>query len=208
MPRGANAQSGFTLVETLVAVFALSLLMGAGGSVLLSTLEARSLVDERMERLGRLDVLTAHLRADLAGTLPRVVESALSAGRPQSFYGGPPDRDRVVLGLVREGWTNIEAGEDRSELATVFYRFENGGLARTLVTRPDSVRQTPEFETRLLEGVRDVKLRFTVNGVSSDSWELILDSEGRPALPEAISLDLIFITGEILSQSFLVGGRS
>lgn len=207
MPKQSSSQSGFTLIETLVAIFALTLLMSAGGGVLISTLDSKRAADIRLERLGKLEVLTAHLRADLAGAVPRLVEGEFAGSGFQSFYGGAPDRFDTVLSMVRDGWTNLDESADRSELLGVEYRFSEGALMRRLTTRPDRTRQTPRFETVLIEGLASIRIEFSIDGVSSDSWALT-SSAGLPLMPDSVSLGLTFENGETLSQSFLVGGRS
>ncbi len=198
--------AGFTLIEMLVAVFALALLMGAGGRVLLATLESKRLLDMRLERLQAMELVSAYLETDLANAVPRLIEGEFAGSGFQSFFGGQPNRERVILGLVHGGWTNLDAVEDRSELLVVEYRFDGGALVRRLLMRPDATRQTPKFDEVLIEGLETVTVRFSAGGGVSDQWDLVLDTD-YPLLPDAVIFDLHFVTGETLSQSFLVGGR-
>lgn len=202
-----SKDAGFTLVEVLVAVFAFSLMMGAGGLLLVSTLRSQALVDDRLDRLDRLELVTSHLRADLGASVPRIVSTGRISDEPRSLFGGRPDRDGVVLGLVRNGWVNLEANEDRSEILSVEYRLVGNNFIRRLYERTDPVRRTPRYETVLLDDVDAVRLEFVAAGVSAPLWELAQPS-GVPLLPDAVRVQIQFQSGEALVQSFLVGGRS
>ena len=204
---GHAREAGFTLVEILVAVFAFSLMMGAGSMLLLSTLRSQSLVDAKLEQLGALEVATAHFRADFEASVPRVVSTGRISDRPRSMFGGAPDRDGVFLGLVRDGWTNLDAQEDRSELLSVEYKLVENNLVRRLYERADPTRRTPKYETVLLEGVERVELGFVDGGVSAPLWDFVVEA-GIARLPDAVQVRIDFETGETLSQSFLVGGRT
>jgi len=199
--------AGFTLVETLLAVFALALLMSAGGVLLSSTLSSNKLVDDRLDRLNKLEIMTAHMRADLGGAVPRLSNSARIGEGRKSLYGGEPDRYNVVLGLVRTGRLNIESEADRSQLLAIEYKVENETLFRRAFQSPDRTRQTPVHETVLMEGVSDVDVRFSAEGQVSDRWGLALAGD-VPLMPDTVTIEMAFENGEVLSQSFLVGARS
>lgn len=199
--------AGFTLVEVLVAVIAFSLMMGAGSLLLISTLNGQRQVDDRLERLGQLEIVTAHLRADLGASVPRIVSTGRIADRPRSLFGGQPDRDGVFLGMVRDGWTNLDAVEERGELLSVEYLLVDQSLVRRLYERADPTRRTPKYETTLLEDVDRIEVAFVEAGVPAPLWELVLEA-GVPRLPDAVRLRIEFGSGDTLTQSFLVGGRS
>ena len=200
------SEAGFTLIETLISIFSLALLLSAGGILLTSTLNSNRLVSEQLDRLGALEIASSHLRTDLAGAVPRLIETGTSRTQSLSFYGGEQDRNGVVLGLVRDGWSNPQGQEDRGELLPVEYRVQDGQLVRRIYERPDIARRTPSHDFLLVEGLRDVELSFIAGGVSADEWSLALDGQ-TPRLPDAVQFDMIFESGERLSQTFLVGGR-
>lgn len=197
---------GFTLLETLIAVFALALLMGAGSTLLVTTLNSNRLIDERLDRLGKLEVATAHIRSDLEHAVPRLAESPLASVGQQSLFGGPPDRFRAVLGMVRDGWQNLDNEADRGDLLSVIYRVEDGTLFREVYERPDRARATPGSRKVLVDGLADLRVRFVDAGIRSDRWTLS-QLQGLPRLPEAVEVEMTFETGERMFQMFLVGGR-
>lgn len=201
------AEAGFTLVETLVAIFALALLMSAGGALLLSTLRSNHLVDARLARVSKLEVATAHLRADLGFSVTRLARSVRTLENGKSFYGGTPNSNDVVLGLVRSGWINIANEDNRSELLGVEYRFRDGQLVRSIYQSPDRTRRTPVSETVLVGGLQSLQVEFIAGGLNVPEWDLTLEAD-VPVLPDAVTIDMVFETGERLSQSFLVGSTA
>lgn len=202
-----SSENGFTLIETLIAIFSLALLMSAGGVLLTSTLNSNRLIDQRLERLNALEIASAHLRTDIAAAVPRVILTGTTGRQLLSFYGGEPDRNGVVLGLVRDGWANPQRLEDRGGLLPVEYKVQNGQLLRRVYERPDTARRTPKHDFLLLDGVDEVDLEFVAGDASSDEWGTVLE-DGAPRLPDAVRVEIVFETGERLTQTFLVGGRA
>ena len=200
-------EAGFTLIETLVAVFAIALLMSGGGALLLSTIQSGQVVQTKLERLNELELMTAHLRSDLSHAVPRLAQTGRVGEPARSFYGGRPDRDDVILGMVRTGWVNIENETDRSELLAVEYILEDEQLIRRIYTYPDRTRQTTSYDTVLADDVRDIDLTFRAGGLDAEFWELAL-VEGRPVMPETVSLEINFETEQTLTLRFFVGGRA
>lgn len=201
-----SGTDGFTLLETLIAVLILSSIMVAGSSALITVLSSKSLVEERMDRLGAFERTTALLRQDLNAARPRIWESSRRNTAPRSLFGGRPTAEGTYLGLVRSGWLNPDFEEERSDLLVVEYRYRDGELTRYLVLRPDATRNTPDQSEVLLTGLSDFEVTFMRGGVFAGQWDLTLD-EGRPVLPDTVNIVMTFETGEILDQTFLVGGR-
>ena len=92
-------------------------------------------------------------------------------------------------------------------MLSVEYKLVENNLVRRLYERADPTRRTPKYETVLLEGVERVELGFVDGGVSAPLWDFVVDA-GIARLPDAVQVRIDFETGETLSQSFLVGGRT
>ncbi len=205
--RERRGERGFTLVETLVAVFALALLMAAGSAMLLSALSGQEQLRGKGAEIAALDRATALMRSDLGNAIPRVADTGRAGEGERSLYGGRPDRDGIVLGLVRAGWTNIDAREDRSELLAVEYVLgEDGTLLRRAYRRPDRVRATPAEDMRLLDSLQALDLTFFGGGQPAAQWGLVPDS-ATVQMPDAVEIAMTFADGEVLVQRFPVGGR-
>lgn len=200
-------EQGFTLVETLIAVFALALMMAAGSAMLLSALSGQEQLRDKSAEIAALDQATALLRSDLGNAIPRVTDTGRAGEGERSLYGGRPGRDGVVLGLVRAGWTNVDAQEDRSELLAVEYLLdENGTLLRRAYRRPDRVRATVSEDMVLLQDLQSLGLTFFGGGQPAAQWGLVPDST-TVQMPDAVEVSMAFGNGEVLVQRFPVGGR-
>ncbi|MEM6898978.1 MAG: type II secretion system minor pseudopilin GspJ [Pseudomonadota bacterium] len=203
----ARSDAGFTLVEILIAVFAFALLMGAGSTMVLSSLRGQEELDIRHQQIAAIDRLNAFLRSDLEQTVSRAVESDQAGEGAFSFVGGDTGRNGRVLGLVRSGWSNFDYEAPRSELLVVEYIFDEGQLIRRVIERPDRGRRTPESATVLLTDLTDVDLRFFSGGEPAEIWQGAIGSDGQIVLPDVVELVIGFPNDEVLTQRFLVGAR-
>lgn len=117
-----SSQSGFTLVEMLVALVIFALLAASGVGLLRSSVDTQSAVERRLYELGSLGRVHALLASDLG----QVVDRPTRAGRGvQPAFIGQPDR----MEFVRAGWANLD-GDKRSSLQRVLWRFDRRVLLR------------------------------------------------------------------------------
>ncbi len=206
MIAGFTKTRGFTLLETLVALFLLSLISAAATALLLGSLRTSGQVEQRSAELQKLDLTQTFLRNDIAAMSIRGIMPDDGFGQPGNLFGGDRVGGEPFLQFVRSGWINPGALASRSSLQLVRYRLENGALIREAILRPDFVRATPNHEQILLTGVQDVSLRFYRNNIWSDIW---VGDAGQPLslLPDLIEIRLIFENGRELSISTMTGGR-
>jgi general secretion pathway protein J len=147
---------GFSLVEMLVALAALSIL--ATGGVLLTSVstDAKEILDERQADTTAMLRLRAMLDSDLGQAAGRRARDE-SGRKPQAALSGQAaSRTGVFLQLVRRGWSN-PLGEDRASLQYVEYRLRDGRIER--LTRRHVDGSQPQNAQLLLEGVRSVRPR-------------------------------------------------
>jgi general secretion pathway protein J len=188
---------GFTLVEMLVALAALSIL-ATGGVLLMSvSTDAKEILDERQADTTAMLRLRTVLDADLgqaAGRRPRDE----SGRKPQAALSGQPaTRTGVFLQFVRRGWSN-PLGQDRSSLQYVEYRLRDGRIERLSRRHVDgSQLQTAQL---LLENVRSVRPRY----FDFDQWAPNWSGAPNRPLPRAVGLDIELSDGRSVSQFFLL----
>ncbi|MEM7328912.1 MAG: type II secretion system minor pseudopilin GspJ [Pseudomonadota bacterium] len=207
MSHQPDNQSGFTLAETLVALFILAMVSSAGAALLISATSASQQVREREIEARTLDIAQALLRQDIAALSDRTLQPADGFSPAGNLYGEAPRGEEPFLRFVRNGWLNPGSVEPRSTLQSVEYRLRNGALIREATLRPDATRGTPVSSRTLLEGVSRIELGFVRGDQRSDFWlgDAIV---GRSILPDLIEIEITFENGTQLSLAALTGGRA
>ena len=193
----SGASKGFTLVEMLVALAALSIL--AGGGMVLTQLAAdtRELTQQRSAASLELLRLRSILKSDLEQAAARRARDP-AGGKPGFALAGPPFlQGETFLTLVRRGWENPQA-EPRSDLQYVEYALREGRIERRWRRQVDGAAlEAPQV---LLAGVARVEVRYFQYDQWSEAWA---GSPARP-LPDALSLEIDIEAGGSLRQLFLL----
>lgn len=207
MSRYASQQSGFTLAETLVALFILAIVSSAGAALLISSTSASQYVRERENEARTLDIAQSLIRQDIAALSPRAVQPIDGFSPAGNLFGEAPRGEATFLRFVRSGWINPASIEQRSTLQSVEYVLRGGALIRQASLRPDATRGTPISSRVLLEGVQRIQLGFVRGNQRSDFW--LGDAiAGTGILPDLIEIEITFENGTSLSLAALTGGRT
>lgn len=173
----APSESGFTLVEMLVAMTIFALLAAAGVGILRSSVDTQSAVDRRLAEVGVVGRLHALLASDIGQAVLRPTRGP--GGERPAFIG-----ESSRMQLVRAGWHNLD-GEPRSTLQRVEWRLEQGGLARVGHGQLDgSDGGDPAVLARSIEQVA-----FRYRGAAGD-WSSVWQSTPQEPLPAAVELSL------------------
>lgn len=121
--------SGFTLIELMVALFIFAMLAAAGVSLLSFGVRAQAAATQRLEDIADLRRFSTLLASDLAQALPRIARGP--DGQPmRAFTGNDGRSDPLLMGYVRSGWTNPD-GAPRAGIQRVDVIFVDGRLTRT-----------------------------------------------------------------------------
>lgn len=201
-----TAEAGFTLAETLVALFILSILAVAGGSLLLRATDTGKQVRDREQVIRTFDIAQAFIRDDLESITLRGSREPDGFGDPMTLVGGQTNQTDAIMRFVRNGWINPGRVAVRSGLQTVRYVLnDDGDLVREAWLRPDPTPNTEQVSRVLLRNVDRVDLLFWKNGEAAVYWE------GRPeppanVLPDYVDMRIAFRDGRVLTISSLVGG--
>lgn len=187
---------GFTLVETLVALFALAMLATGALAVSSASAASQDAIRANQESTHTLMRLRAIMKADLSQAAARRARD-VNGAKAQSALSGGALGGGVFLSLVRRGWEN-PLEQDRASLQYVEYRLVGGRLERMSRRHVDgSPLQPPQV---LAEGVRSVRLEFLDYGQWMEGWA---GAPNRP-LPRAIRVSLDLANGGPVSQVFLL----
>ena len=185
-------ESGFTLVEMLVALLIFGLIAAAGVGLLRFSVDAQAATKTRLEAMASERRVEALLASDAAHAVPRITRN--EAGDPvQAFEGGPGG-----FALVRAGVDPLE-DSTRSALQKVAYAVENGRLVRRTWPMLDGAQPNPA--TTLVDRVAAVTLRYR----SKDAWRDVWDPIRPDLMPRAIEMIVRPVQGPEMRYLFLVG---
>ena len=190
------SESGFTLVEMLIALVIFGMITAAGVTLLTLTVRTQETSERLLETLGTLRRTGALLNADLAQAAPRIHRNG--DGQPVAAFTGGNGGDALLLAFVRRGWEDESAF--RSSLQRVEYRLRDGRLERWRYDAVDGAGHAVAMP--LLEGVRRVQLRYRDR---DGSWRDRWDPTDPARLPAAIELVSDSAGQGVVRQLFLVG---
>ena len=169
-------QTGFTLLELLVAmaIFAIIGVLALGGLNSVATQQA--LARASLEELSNLQRAVRYLTGDLAQTYPRWVRDEIGAGMRPPLLTDPGQQ--YLIELTRGGWRN-PANLPRGHLQRVRYRLEDGRLTREywpVVDRP--LGMEPRVQT-LLTDVEELRIELLADdGQWQAQWPPLSASGG------------------------------
>jgi general secretion pathway protein J len=201
-----QGNSGFTLAETLVALFILALITAAGAGLLTLSGSAGREVRTREAELTVLELAEARLRDDIASLTQRLVLTPESGSAPRNLAGASREGDGPILTLVRNGWSNLGGTLERGEVQLVHYRLDRGRLIREWPLHPDEDLSGTRQSLVLLENVSRVELAFIAGEQRFDRWdETVALLARRP--PGLLRIGIIFTDGRRLDIAALSGLR-
>lgn len=206
MTRPSCPQAGFTLAETLVALFILALASSAGAALLMGATTTSQQVKAQEAAARQLDVAQSLIRKDIAALSRRAIRPADGFSPAGNLFGETPRGDEPFLQFVRNGWLNPGLIEARSNFQAVRYLLRDGEIVREASLRPDATLGTPVSSKVLLENVETVELEFQRGGQRSDFWRGDA-GQSLGALPDLIELTFVFENGTRLTVAAICGGR-
>jgi len=202
MSRPVSGETGLTLIETLIALFVIALMATAGAVMTGQTLRGARALETRGEASSELAVALNTLSADLAAYTGRPSQDAAFLEPAAAFAGYAPRADGRLMLFVRNGWSN-PAGDARSDLQRVEYRFEGGSLVRRSWRAPDPGPATPFVDETLLSGIERLEARFG----RAEAWQSEWLTQGGEMTddPQKVELSLTFTEGDVLTVRYLLG---
>jgi general secretion pathway protein J len=177
-PRSRN--SGFTLIEAMIALSIFSFLGVAAYQLLSSTAALKEAGDKRFEVLSGLQSALRLLEEDLMQLSPRSVAGA-SADRLPALDGAPA---LGVLELTRSGLRN-PLGLPRSRLQRVAWEVDDEGtLLRHTWFDVDARNDTEPLTRVVVADVESLSLRFRdAEGIWGETWPP-RESTTAPGVPD------------------------
>ncbi len=183
------AQSGFTLLEVLVAMaIAVVVATLAYESFSVAT-EATQRTSAAAERINHIDRALQLLETDLRHAVSRSSKDSLGIDTA-AFIGA--EGSEYLLRFVRGGWVN-PLNQPRSELQRVAYRLADDTLWRDYWFNVDDTGAQEPRQLDILQDVTDIRLRFLPNSVTSlgsGQWQPLWPVRGGnlTELPAAVEV--------------------
>jgi general secretion pathway protein J len=191
-PRSRERESGFTLVELVIALLIFGMLAAAGVGLLRFSVDAQAATKSRLDAISASTRRSVAIASDAAQAVPRTTRNE-AGDSVQAFEG-----DGQGFVLVRAGvdpLTDIA----RPSLQKVAYRLEKGALIRQAWPMLDGAQPGPAAV--LARDVSGIQLRYR----SKDGWRELWDPLRPDLLPRAIELVVSPVRGPQIRYLFLVG---
>ena len=176
-----RSESGFTLIELMVALLIFAMIAAAGVSLLSFGVRAQAAAKTRLDATADVRRMSMLLANDLAQAVPRLSRDA-NGGQLRAFTGNDGRSDPLVLGYVRNGWTNPDA-QSRSSVQRVDITLVAGTLSRQgYATTDGSVAGTGLM---LADKVTNLTMRYRDR---KGEWHPRWDNVALDSLPVAIEM--------------------
>ncbi|GGB62690.1 type II secretion system minor pseudopilin GspJ [Blastomonas aquatica] len=192
-----GADTGFTLVEMMVALFIFGMIASASVFLLRQSVEAEARSAVRLEEMGDIRRFSAIMAQDTTLMLPRPSRDAIGSDRVALMSG-----NGLLLGFTRQV-VQIDPQPGVSSLQRIEWALRDGQLTRAVASKADGAATTAPVP--ILEGIESAQLRFRdKQGLWQSDWRPQRTNE----LPIAIELTLAQVgnPGAPLVLQFLVAG--
>ncbi len=161
-------QSGFTLIEVMIAVFIFGVLAATAYTTLNTTVSSVETVSAEMARLQQLQRTIQTLQLDFSQLSPRPIREELGNEANPALVADL-GRDYIVE-MTRGGWSN-PLNLPRPGLQRTAYRLEEDRLIRAQWPVLDRTLDIQPREVVLIDDVENFEIRFLpASGTWVDSW--------------------------------------
>jgi general secretion pathway protein J len=188
-----HRQSGFTLVEVMIALAILALVAALGYRALASLTDAETQLTAEAKRWRELDAFFARLEADMRAALPRDVR--YGGGVEPAWLGLVDDAGNAELRLARSG--PEAAAEPGSAGQRIGYRVRGGTLEVLYWPRLDQPGSVSPHAYALAGGVRRFRLaHLDARGNWQERWPL----PGESPVPRGVRVVVTLGEGEEIER--------
>lgn len=190
-------QSGFSLIEVLVAVTVFATVSAISVAMLSGALRAKSQSEAALEQLAAVQRVSALLRDDIGQLVLRPARQSEGLFEPRVFAASSEGTEAVraraggarqILVLTRTGWSNPGALQPRSTLQRVSWVLDDGGLYREVLAYPDAATASEPRRQLLIDNIDEVELDLIRSGSWFNTVLIGTDGENAVALPDAVRL--------------------
>ncbi len=171
--RRLKPQSGFTLIEMLLATVIFALIGIASHSILTAVTDSNELSVQATEELHGLERAFFWMERDFLQAATRQVRIDGDAPTDKIFVGGDLifESQGGAVAFTHDGWRNPGMILPRAEIQRVAYRMFDGKLERQYFNYPDPVTGEEPRVQVLLEGLESLKFEFYGGNGWGEAWE-------------------------------------
>ncbi|NRB40357.1 MAG: type II secretion system minor pseudopilin GspJ [Pseudomonadales bacterium] len=162
-----RSQSGFTLIEMLLAVSITVIVAVMAFQGLDSAMQLSQRSEVEADRIHRLNRVFDILAKDFRQVIPRKVRSPDSNEFVDAFFYNASSQP--ILKFTKNGWTNPHAQRfQRSQLQRVNYHYDGEKLVRSSWPMLDRYGDSEATEITLLDKVESVRIRLLQQQVNNN----------------------------------------
>ncbi len=200
----STRQSGFTLLEIIVAVVIFALIGLGAYSLLTNSMQIADQVELKGDRLAELQRAELRMEQDIVQFAFRSTRNEFGDRIPLLRGETGFNENSGYLEFTRSGWSN-PAALPRSDLEHLIYKLEDGTLWRLSWYYLDHAEQTADLKRPLLTGVTRFTLGFLEGEDKwSDNWNTS-NSDTIGSIPRVISVEIELYEGVTLKRIFRLG---
>jgi len=184
--RKLSKNTGFTLIEILIAIAIFAVLSLAAYQILQGVLRSGEISKEHDENLIEIQRSMLLIERDFVQMVARASRTnGIDDDKLQILYAGKGVLDSEFQGIEfnRLGWINPLNLLPRSNVLRVGYRVKDGKLQRLYYLHPDTVAGQDQEQQILLNDVEDLTFRFW-DGTWVNSWT------STSEIPEGIEINI------------------
>ncbi|MBV1911936.1 MAG: type II secretion system minor pseudopilin GspJ [Kangiellaceae bacterium] len=205
----SNRQSGFTLLEIVVAM-AIAALIGVGA---MRVLDSATLTHKNIQKTGTryndIERALLFLSNDLQQLAPRQFRDEFGDKKDNLF--SDDSAGKTFLSFTRLGRRN-PAKLARSNLEKLVYMLEDSSLQRISYLYPDGMNVEQGLARTLLENVESFKIDFFDGEEWNDFWPVEnggdeTDSSANSKLPVAIKISLELEDLGLIERLFVISDK-
>ncbi|MEZ5756592.1 MAG: type II secretion system protein GspJ [Emcibacteraceae bacterium] len=170
-------EDGFSLIETLVAVFILSVVSLITLSIMSNFADANQMMMTRLGDLKQIEKARLQIRDDLSHASPR----------PATEPNETDEKVIKLIGFTRSGSEFAAVDQTMSPAETVYYLVRDKKLVRRSYERPYITENTPFRDYILLDHVGGVALKYYDGFLWQDNW-IMAAGPNKARFPKAIEM--------------------
>jgi general secretion pathway protein J len=188
--------SGFTLIEILIALFIFTILAVLLTASLHNVITIQSGSERKAERLRQVQMGLLIMSRDIEQTINRPIIDA--SGKEEAAFAGT----KTGFSLTHTGFANPEA----SHLQRTAYAFNENTIVRTAWPVLDQAPKTKAYSRNLIENVSEASFEYLdQQGHFRENWPMEKDAE--QTLPRAVKINLTIKSWGHLTQLYLISAE-